>query len=209
MSTVVPEADSLDSVNNPRHPFGLPLGTVRGFLSLLICGFFWMVLLWPGEQPPKALLTHFFMLVPVILLFSPYSKGDEPESAGARFLPWLFRLLCLAGSAAVVALVAVQHPDRLHTRLTPDPEEVKTWWSTLLIVTTLAFLFGQAARRVLGRDNPGFQILRAWLSLLGMLLLVAELGFWVLVSSAETKPDIHVWQAFDLAFIAAYFGTRA
>src|SRR5205823_1620358 len=29
-----------DTVNDPVHPFGLPAGSVRGFLSVLICGFF-------------------------------------------------------------------------------------------------------------------------------------------------------------------------
>ena len=30
--------------------FGLPPGSVRGFLSVLICSFFWIVLLYPGER---------------------------------------------------------------------------------------------------------------------------------------------------------------
>src|SRR3954453_9456655 len=33
------ESDPLDPVNDPRHPFGLPSGSVRGLMSLLISGF--------------------------------------------------------------------------------------------------------------------------------------------------------------------------
>ena len=33
-----------------QHPYGLPMGTVRGFMSLLICSFFWIFLLLP--EPP-------------------------------------------------------------------------------------------------------------------------------------------------------------
>ena len=205
------QAAVLDSVNNPRQPFGLPLGSVRGFLSLLICGFFWIVLLLPDTQPLQALLAHFFMLVLVVLLFSPYSKWDNVSDVGPRTLPWALRVICVGGSIAVVAFVAVKFPERLSTRLTPDPNEVKDWWATYLAVTAGGFSFGQLLRFVLGRQNPIFQTLRAWMSLLAMLLLLGEILFWVAINSAENKPEefIHIYQAFDLGLIAAYFGTRA
>ena len=33
-----------------RTPFGLPAGSIRGFLALLICAFVWMVLLLPQQN---------------------------------------------------------------------------------------------------------------------------------------------------------------
>ena len=87
--------------------------------------------------------------------------------------------------------------------------EVQEWWVPLLATTAGAYAAGLIIRFLLGRDNPVFQTLRAWFSLLGMLLLFGEIVFWVAIAGAENKPDIHVYQAFDLAFIAMYFGTRA
>jgi hypothetical protein len=73
------------------------------------------------------------------------------------------------------------------------------------------FAVGKLMRLSLGRDNPLFQTLRAWFSVVALLMLGSELIMWVAFASAENKPDqfIHYWQAFELAFVSAYFGTRA
>ena len=210
MSTTVPAADVIDSVNNPRQPFGLPLGTVRAFLSLLICGFFWVVMLWPdANTAPRPLLAHYFMLMLVFLAFSPYSKGAAVEDESSRWLPRLLRFLAVAGTVGVVGLALAQNHMQLKDRITPDPQEVKDWWVPFLATTAGAYAAGLTVRFLLGRENPVFQSLRAWLSVAGMLLLFGEIVFWVAVANAQEKPDIHILQGFNLAFIAAYFGTRA
>ena len=54
------------SASNPAavptefNPYGLPMGTVRGFTSVLICSFFWIVLLYPGDNTPHAPLRSLF-----------------------------------------------------------------------------------------------------------------------------------------------------
>ena len=215
MSLTVPAADPIDSVSNPRQPFGLPLGSVRGILSLFICGFFWLVLLWPEQPKVKPLLAHFFMLALVLLVFSPYSKGAL--DAGSRFLPRLLRWLFVGGTVAVVGYVGLTHPDRLgggpNGRITPDPIEFQEWWGPFLAATFGAFLGGQGLRYLFGEDSPIFQTLRAWLSVVGMLMLATDIGLWVMAASSQ-NPDalvgfLRYWQAFELAVVAAYFGTRA
>lgn len=213
MSTAYPPADALDSVNNPRQPFGLPLGTVRAFLSLLICGFFWVVMLWPADQKaPEPLLAHYFMLMLVILTFSPYTKGAITDDT-SRLLPRALRFLVVVGTIGVVALawVRLNDPNELRLRVTPNPNEVQDWWVPFLLITAGGFAGGLFLRLVLGSNNPVFQTLRAWLSVLGMLMLLGEIVFWVAIAGAETKPEafIHTLQGFNLAVIAAYFGTRA
>ena len=59
----------------PAHPheyptFGLPSGSVRGFLSVLICSFFWIVLLLPPDTPVDSPLGHFFLLTLVFMAFA-------------------------------------------------------------------------------------------------------------------------------------------
>ncbi len=201
----------IDSVNNPRHPFGLPLGTIRGTMSLLICTFFWAALLWPEPSPPKPLLAHYFMLALVLLVFSPYSKTGASDDDGPRFVPRLMRFLAIGGSLAVIGFVAVQHPERLNARLTPDPDEVKQWWGVFLATVACGFSAGNVLRLLLGRENPVFQTLRAWLSVVALLMMGAELVMWVSFSTASNKQDefLRFWQAFELAFVSSYFGTRA
>src|SRR4029079_12210966 len=94
-----------------RHPFGLPMGTVRGFMSVLICMFFWIFLLLPDEKAHSAPLAHFFLLTLVFLAFA--SHPFPVEKQRSEFLPWLMRILFVGGSIAVVIYTAVEYPDRL------------------------------------------------------------------------------------------------
>ena len=62
---------SSNPIGDVQHPYGLPMGTVRGFMSLLICSFFWIFLVLPegAKGPPTAPLGHFFLLTLVFLSF--------------------------------------------------------------------------------------------------------------------------------------------
>ena len=200
----------LDPVNNPRQPYGLPAGTVRGFLSLLICAFFWMVLLWPSDAVAKPLLGHFFMLALVLMAFAS-SPSAHSGYRDTSLTPWLMRMLFVGGSIAVVAFTLVKDPAQFSQRMTPDVVEFRDWWGTFLAVTAGGFAFGLFIRFVLGRENPVFLTLRAWLSVVGMVMLALELGLFVAFMSAESKPDtfMRYWQTIEVAAVAAYFGTRA
>ncbi|OWK46660.1 hypothetical protein [Fimbriiglobus ruber] len=209
MNAVATQNDDLDSVNNPRHPFGLPLGSVRGLMSLVICLFFWMVLLWP-EADVKAPLAHFFLLSLVLMAFasSPSASIDGEQSS---FTPWLLRVLFVGGSIAVVGFVAVQDPERLRNRLTPDQSEFAKWWGPFLASMASGFASGLFMRFILGRTTTVFQSLRAWFSVVGLLLLVLEIGMFVMLVTSRDKPGdfMQYWQAIELFVVAAYFGTRA
>ena len=200
----------LDPVNNPRQPFGFPAGTIRGFLSLLICAFFWMVLLWPSDVLAKPLLGHFFMLALVLMAFAS-SPSAHHGIRDTSFAPWLMRILFVGGSILVVGFTLVKDPAQFSARLTPDVVEFKDWWGTFLAVTSGGFAMGLFLRFAFGRENPIFLTLRAWFSVVAMVMLALELGLFVAFTSAETKPDtfMRYWQALEVSMVAAYFGTRA
>ena len=191
------------------HPFGLPLGTVRGLFSLIICAFFWIALLWPGEHPMKVVLAHFFLLGMVLMAFASHPTINDRETS--PFLPWLFRVIFVGGSALVIVVAWYKDVGVLQQRLTPDLAEVKDWWIPFLGTTAIAFGLGLLMRFILGRNNHIFQTLRAWLSVVGMLMLVIEIVIFLSVSSSESSPIdfIHYWQCVELAIVSAYFGTRA
>lgn len=213
MSTapILPPPETLDSVSNPRLPFGLPAGSVRGIMSLLICGFFWMVLLWPQGELVKPLLAHFFLLALVLMAFASNPSGRS-AGEGVPFLPWILRVLFVGGSAAVLAFVAVQFPERLPGRLTPDAGEFAAWWGPFMGTMAVGFATGLFARFVLTRVGltPVFETLRAWLSVVGLLMLTLEIVMVLILTTSDTKPDqfVRYWQAFELAVVSAYFGTR-
>ena len=195
-----------------RHPYGLPMGTVRGFMSLLICSFFWIFLLLPegsGQLPHTVPLGHFFLLTLVFLAFA--SHQHLPTTEGSEFLPWVIRILFVGGSVAVVAYTAATNPDRLSTRMTPNPSEISQW-PVLLGTLSAGFAVGLLSRKLLGRHNELFQTLRGWVGVIAVLLLVAETVFQFAIrpSLAEPPSDaaMKVWEGIIIAFVAAYFGTR-
>ncbi len=192
------------------HPFGLPLGTVRGFLSVLICSFFWIVLLLPESRAVRAPLPHFFLLTLVLLAFVSHPGREDDRSS--RFLPWLMRFIFVGGSMAVGAYVYSLDPTRLNARLTPDPAE-NVLWPTLLATLLGGFFVGLAMRYVMGRSSHLYQTLRACTAIVAMLLLLAEtvIQFVVIPNMAE-KPapeSLKVWEGIVMAVTATYFGTRA
>jgi hypothetical protein len=204
--------DRVTSYPEPvRHPFGLPLGSVRGMFSVLICSFFWLTLLWPGEQPIRALLGHFFMLGLVVMAFASAPVIADRERETSAFLPWILRLIFVGGSVAVVAYAALNDPNQLQRRLTPDPAEVSDWWVPFLATLSGGFGFGLLLRFVLGRTNHIFETLRAWLSVVGMVMLSIELAMFIAFASADNKPleFLHYWQCIEMVVVSAYFGSRA
>ena len=74
---------------------------------------------------------------------------------------------------AVLIYVAVQHPDRLASRLTPAEDQLPQW---PVLLRCLAGGFGIAlmVRWVLGRNSQLFQTVRAWIGVIAMLLLLFE-----------------------------------
>ena len=193
-----------------RHPFGLPLGSVRGLMSILICAFFWILLLLPMESPAKAVLAHFFLLGLVLLAFA--SSPSIADRDVSPFLPWLLRLIFVGGSIAVVLFVIFTRDlDLLQRRLTPDPDEVRMWWIPFLTTLTGGFSFGLLLRFLLGRENHIFQSLRAWFSVAGLILLVCELGIFFIMAGGAGKVDefLHYCQCVTIIIVSAYFGTRA
>lgn len=199
----------IDSTSDPRHPFGLPLGSVRALMSLAIGAFFWLAMLYPGEpasfRPP---LGHFFLLALVLMAFSP-STRHTPEGESS-VLPWFVRLLFVGGTVAVVAFVAAQFPERLTVRLKPDADELQRWWVPLLGFTAGGFTVGLLIRSVFGRNSPLFRTIRSWLSVVGLTMLAVELGFVLIGATSQAPTDfLQYWDAVELAVVAAYFGTRA
>ncbi len=185
------------------------MGTVRGFLSLLICSFFWIVLLDPRQNIPPVPLGHFFLLTLVFLAFASHPIQELRPSA---LLPWLMRLLFVCGSIAVVAYVGWTDSHRLTARLTPDPAEIAQW---PVLLGCLAGGFGIAlfARFVLGRNSALFMTVRAWIGVIAMLLLLFETIFqFVILPNMSDKPSLAAMQAWEgvlIAVVAAYFGSRA
>lgn len=188
------------------HTFGLPPGTVRGILSVLICSYFWILLMFPAESTIRAPLGHFFLLTLVFLAFASHPFQDKQH-----FLPWLMKLLFVGGSFAAVALAIYNNPDLAAQRLTPAREDVEQW-PALLGCLAGGFAVALFLRFVLGRHSPLFITLRAWVGTIAILLLLGETVFQYLIApnmEPVSQNALKVWEGMLIASVAAYFGARA
>ena len=188
--------------------FGLPSGSVRGFLSVLICSFFWIVLLLPADWAITVPLGHFFLLT---LVFMAFASHPLPE-ARVHMLPWVMRVLFVGGSVAAVALAVFHNTHLAAARLTPNPADV-TQWPVLLGCLAGGFGVALFLRFVMGRRSEFFMTVRAWVGVVAVLLLLAEtlLQFAILPTLTE-KPSpeaLQVWEGVLIAAVAGYFGSRA
>jgi hypothetical protein len=198
------------AVPEVKNPFGLPLGTIRATLALLICAFVWLVLLWPHDTV-KLPLAHFFMGSMVFMAFvtHPTVSGGKGEST---FAPWVLRVLFVVGSLGVIAYAVYTDWEQVTKRLVPSELEFKQWWLLYLGVTVGGFMVGRLLRLMLGTASPFFQSIRAWVSLLAMFMMLGEFLLFIAFASSEPNSGqeqfLHAWQGVQLLAVSAYFGSR-
>lgn len=196
-----------------RHPLGLPPGSVRAVLALMIAGLFWAVVAMPESKEVPVPLFLYFLLGLILLFFGSHGSsighhlGDPRHPLG---MPrGTIRAILILGMAGVLGWIYYAHPDRFPSRLTPHPDQLKQW-PHLLLTTVIGFSLGYVIRLGPWRKTAAFQDVLATLSLLCMLGLAAETVFVVFINpSLFENIDLAMWEAILTAIIAFYFGARS
>jgi hypothetical protein len=205
-------AEPEQDVTFVRHPLGLPPGSVRAVLAMMIAGLFWLLLALPDDYPEKVPLFLYVLLGLIMLFFGSHGHtiGHHITGQSPLYLPrGLLRAVLVLGTAAELGWLYYYHPDRLTTRLTPDANYLGHW-PELLLSAFGGFAFGYVVRKGPWRKSPGFQDILATVSLLAMLGLVGETIWIVFISpTLETKKDVYTWEAVLTAVVAFYYGARS
>lgn len=196
-----------------RHPLGLPPGSVRSVLALMIAGLFWLLIAMPeGHEVPVPPFLY-FLLALVLLFFGSHGHtigryiGDGRSPLG---MPrGTIRAVILLGTAAILGWLYYSKPDQFASRLTPDQNRLAEW-PMLVLASIGAFTLGYLIRLGPWRHTPGFQDALATLSLVAMLGLVAETIIVVFINPhVLERLDLKVWEAILTAAVAFYFGARS
>lgn len=199
----------------PRHPLGLPPGSVRAVLVFQIVAQFWLLVALRNLPIP----LYLYALLALVLVFFTTSgrhmKLDSEETGPLGSPKWLFGIVL---SLATIGLLVWQHlrpvPDggkSLAEFLTPIPEQLK-WWPYTGMCLMGGYAFGRLLRAGPWSSSAIFQDILAWLSLLGMLGLLIELLLQTLIypgSSAPLGENAQAWEAGLTAVVAVYFGARS
>jgi len=196
-----------------RHPLGLPAGSVRAVLVLLVAGLFWMFLLLPADQyPPVPLYLH-CLLPTVMLYFVTRNQPTDPRvppQPGPWHLPrGFFRLLLLLGFLAAIGWQCYNSPEVLRDRLTPLKDDLDKW-PYLLGTLGGSFLLGRLLRLGPWRRAAWFQDFLAWISLLAMIAIVVEICISLFVQPEFLKSlDRLVWECVLTGIVTMYFAARS
>jgi hypothetical protein len=195
-----------------RHPLGLPPGSVRAVLALMIAGLFWLLMALPDAYDERVPLFLYVLLGLIMLFFGAHGHtiGHHITGHSPLYLPrGALRALLIIGTAAEMGWLYYAHPDRLFTRLTPVEAQLSQW-PALLMAAFGGFAFGYVVRKGPWRQSPGFQDLLATVSMLAMLGLVIETIWIVFVNpSLENRRDPFIFEAILTAIVSFYFGARS
>jgi hypothetical protein len=197
-----------------RHPLGLPAGSVRATLALMIAGLFWLLMALPDSFPADEHVPLFlYVLLGLIMLFfgaHGHTIGKHLTGHSPLYLPaGVLRAILILGTAGEMVWLYYSHPDRLFSRLTPDPAQVSQW-PALVLSAFGGFAFGYVLRKGPWRRSPGFQDLLATVSLLAMLGLVVETIWIIFVNpSLENRKDPFILETILTAIVSFYYGARS
>lgn len=197
-----------------RHPLGLPAGSIRAALSMFIAGLFWTLLLLPAERQITIPLFLYFLTAMILLFF--FSHGRSVGAEDDRS-PWgmprgTFRFLIIAGTAAVFGFHYYLYQSLPLDKLVPKPEQLGQW-RNLLIALGAGLGSGWLIGRGPWRRTAVFQDVQAWVSLLAMLGLTAEIVIVLFINpnfqNQDLKLDLSTWECILTGIVAWYFGARS
>jgi hypothetical protein len=198
-----------------RHPLGLPAGSVRAVLSLIIAGLFWLLLLLPADKDVQVPLYLYFLLGMVLVFFASHGRSIAPAGAAHRSPLGLPRGSILGiivlGTVAVVGWKMHTDPELLLSRLTPEPQQLPQW-PYLLAALVGGFFLGWLIRLGPWRSLYWFQDLQAWVSLIAMAMLGVEIVVLLFINphlEEQTPINFPMWEEALTAIVAFYFGVRS
>jgi hypothetical protein len=211
-----------------RHPLGLPAGSVRALLTLMVVGLFCLMLLLP-ENPDKPIHVPLYLFYLTFFVLGSYfaTRGHTESAPGVRgghplHLPrGSIRLLTIVGFIATIAWGFYHNPDILR-RLVPSErlDGETNYQSYVPLVLLGGFFAGILVQRLAGlllarRDGQlpaWYQDLLAWLSLLVMLALGIEIVVRLVIyprAAPDRQFDMPYWEGFVAGLVSFYFGTRS
>lgn len=199
-----------------RHALGLPAGSVRALLTLLIVGLLCLELAFPTARilpiPPYLIYLLFIALGHFFAAHggSIASAGD-PHPSPLNLPGGTIRVLITLLLVGIVAWRLYAHPEQMEQQFNKSLDELREQPYLPLMILG-GFFVGLLFRAVVGRANPPYvvQDLEAWLSILAMTGLFADgLIHFIINPSLDEPLRMPEWGAFLAVVVAFYFGARS
>jgi len=204
----------------PRYALGLPAGSIRAILALMIVGLICILMLLPLPKSgqPYAIPAYLGYLLFLVLghFFAAHGHSIAGPTAGGQsplHLPrGTLRTLILVAFLGVLGWHYYTHHDL--SELQPDLDQP---WIPVVILA--AFFLGILINRIASlifRGPTGlpfwYQDILAWVSLLAVIGLAAEVAIQFFINPTlppERQLNLPTWQGILSAVVAFYFGVRS
>jgi hypothetical protein len=199
----------------PRSALGLPAGSIRALLALMVTGMISLLIALPPMDPPRQIPPYLFYLLFIAVAHYFAARGHaSPESRhwpAPLYLPrGSVRLLIVAGLAGSVGYAMFRDQAAFQDQMTRSLEEVVKQ-PFLPVVLLSGFFLGVIVRAVIGQENrsPAVHDIEAWFALISvMLMCIDALIKFVIYTSVWEPPNLPTWEAIIAAVVAFYFGER-
>jgi len=202
-----------------RHALGLPAGSVRAILTLLVVGLVCALILIPPRDPdkPVRLPAYLFYLLFISLgsFYAAHGHTIHRRGEGGHsplYLPGgVLRFVILIGLVATVVWQWMNHQETFLKQLQAATDTAPQQ-PYLPFVVLAGFFIGIVVRALVGRTNPPYwwQDIEAWFALLGVIGLCIEVLIHLVINPTLEHPlELPNWEGFLAAIVAFYFGARS
>jgi hypothetical protein len=202
----------------PRSALGLPAGSIRALLALLVTGMISLLIALPPHDPVRKIPPYLFYLLFIVVTHFFAAHGHSIRhvrgSPSPLYLPrGLVRLLILVGLAGSVTFAMIRDQPAFLAEMEATMQELTKPPYLLLPVYVLGgFFLGVIVRTLVGRDNPSpaIQDIEAWFALIAILLMcIAAFIKFVIETSLWEPLSWPEFEAIVAAVVAFYFGERS
>jgi hypothetical protein len=212
----LPGVDSTEPVPPVRrHALGLPAGSVRAILSLMVVALVCVLILASSREIPAYLIYLLFIVLGHF--FAAHGQSiSRPgvDRAAPLYMPSGFiRLLIVVLLVGTLAWKLSQDAEGLQTQMEHSAESL-TKQPLLPLVLLGGFFLGIILHLLVGRQNTPywFEDIEAWVALLAVIGLVVDAMVILVINPSLKDKDpltTHGLQGFIAAAIAFYFGARS
>jgi hypothetical protein len=193
-----------------RHALGMPEGSVRSILALLVVILVCAVMLVPGRRelvPPYLLYLMFLILGH---FFAALGRHDPQQHAPLYIPRILVRLAIIGALGATVGWKLYHDPEDLRLKWEASLDLVKEQWFMPLLLLG-GFFLGVILRMFVGHNPPPWgQDFEAWVAMIAVVgLFIMALVHLVISPSTGEPIQLPKFEGFLAAVIAFYFGARS
>ena len=197
-----------------RNPLGLPAGSVRALLILMVMGTIIILLLMPRNVAVPLYLWYLLFLT-VGVYFGARGKARSHDTPPLYLPKGTIRILIIAGFFGIMGYAVFRDPSAFYSKPMLSDADKK---ESLLMPTVMvaAFLFGVIVNAIAGKVLKGaegmpawYQDVQAWVSVLAVLGLGGQILLEVIVFPTMAEPpSLPQVQGVLSAVVAFYFGQR-